>query len=116
MLSLPYGPILTSVHDYCKNHALTIWTCIGKVVSLLFNMLSVVQSLSHVQLCPPPRDCSKQASLSFTISQSLFKLMSMEAVIPSNHLIFWHPLFLLPSMFPSIRIFSNESALCIRWP
>ena len=57
-----------------------------------------------------------QASLSFTISQSLLKLMSIESVMPSNHLILCHPLLLLPSMFPSIRVFSNESALRIRWP
>ena len=57
-----------------------------------------------------------QASLSFTISRSLLKSMSMELVMPSNHLILCHPLFLLPSIFPNTKIFSNESALCIRWP
>ena len=57
-----------------------------------------------------------QASLSITNSQSLLKLMSMESVMPSNHLILCHPLLLLPSIFPSIRVFSNESTLCIRWP
>ena len=57
-----------------------------------------------------------QASLSFTISQSLLKLMPIESVMPSNHLILCHPLLLLPSIFPSIRVFSNESALHIRWP
>ena len=57
-----------------------------------------------------------QAYLSFTISQSLFKLISIELVMPSNHLIFFHLFLLLPSIFPSIRVFSNESALCIRWP
>ena len=57
-----------------------------------------------------------QASLSFTISWSLFKLMSIESVMPSNHLILCHPLLLLPSIFPRIRVFSNESVLCIRWP
>ena len=56
------------------------------------------------------------ASLSFTISQSLIKLMSIESVIPSNHLILCLPLLLLPSIFPSIRVFSNESVLCIKWP
>ena len=59
---------------------------------------------------------SCQASLSFTISQSLLKFMSIESVMPSNHLILCHPLLLLPSIFPSIRVFSNESALCIKWP
>ena len=59
---------------------------------------------------------ARQASLSFTISQSLLKPMSIELVMPSNHLILGRPLLLLPSIFPSIRVFSNESLLCIRWP
>ena len=63
-----------------------------------------------------PWTAARQASLSITNSQSLFKLMSIESVMPSNHLILCHPLLLLPSIFPSIRVFSNESALCIRWP
>ena len=66
-------------------------------------------------LCDPT-DCSSQASLSFTISQSLLKLTSIELVMPSNHLTLCHPLLLLPSMFPSIRVFSSESTLRIRWP
>ena len=61
-------------------------------------------------------DCSSQASLSFIISWSLLKLMSIESDMPSNHLILCHPLLLLPSVFPSIRAFSNESALHIKWP
>ena len=62
-------------------------------------------------------DCeAHQASLSFTISRSLLKLMSLESVMLSNHLILFCPLLLLPSIFPSIRVFSNESVLCIRWP
>ena len=77
---------------------------------------SSVQSLSHVQLFATPWTAACQASLSFTISQSLLKLMSIELVIPSNHLILCHPLLLLPSIFPSIRVFSNESALHIWWP
>ena len=75
----------------------------------------VVQLLSCVQLFVNPWTAAHQASLSFTISQSLLKLMSIESVMPSNHLILWHPLLLLPSVFPSSRVFSNESALCIRW-
>ena len=63
-----------------------------------------------------PWTAARQASLSFTIPQSLLKLMNIELVMPSNHLILWRPLHLLPSVFPSIRVFSNESALCIRWP
>ena len=70
--------------------------------------------LSHVCLSVTPRTVACRASLSFTISQSLFKLMSIKSVIPSNYLILCHPLLLL-SIFPSIRVFSNESALHIRW-
>ena len=73
----------------------------------------VIQSLSHFLLFATPWTAACQASLSFTISQSLLKLMSM---IPSNHLFLHRPLLLLPSIFPSIRVFSNESALRIRWP
>ena len=76
---------------------------------------SVVQLLSCVRLFETPWTAALQASLSFTISQSLLKLMSIESVMPSNHLVLCHPL-LLPSIFPGIRVFSNESALCIRWP
>ena len=76
----------------------------------------VVQSLSCIQLFVTPWTAAHQASLSFTISQSLLKLMSIESVIPSNHLILCHSLLLLPWVFLSIRVFSSESALCIRWP
>ena len=75
-----------------------------------------VQSLRHVQLFLTPWTEACQASLSFTISQSLLKLMSIESAMPSNHPVLCHPLLLLPSIFPSIRVFSNESALPIRWP
>ena len=74
------------------------------------------QSLSCVQLFAIPQTTAAQASLSTTNSQSLLKLMSIELVMPSNHLILCRPLLLLPSIFPSIRFFSNESALCIRRP
>ena len=77
---------------------------------------SSVQSLSRVQLLATPWTAAGQASLSNTSSQSLLKAMSIELVMPSNHLIFCHPLLLLPSIFPSIRVFANESALCIRCP
>ena len=76
----------------------------------------VVQLLSHVQLFVTLRRAARQASLSFTISWSLLKVMSIESVMPSNHLILCHPLLLLLSVFPSIRVFSSESVLCIRWP
>ena len=75
-----------------------------------------VQSLSHVWLFVTPWTAACQASLSITSSQSLLKLMSIESVMPSNHLILCHPLLLLPSIFPSIRVFSNESVFPIRWP
>ena len=75
-----------------------------------------VQSLSCVQLFVTPWTAARQASLSFTISQHLLKLMSIQLVMPSNHLILYHPLPLLPSIFPSIRVFSNKSIFCIRWP
>ena len=79
-------------------------------------VFSSVQSLSHVQLLVTLWIAACQASLSITNSQSSFKLMSIESVMPSNHLILCHPLLLLPSIFPSIKVFSNESVLCIRWP
>ena len=77
---------------------------------------SSVQTLSHVRLSMTPWTTACQPSLSITSCQRLPKTMSIELVIPSNHLILCHPLLLLPSIFPSIRVFSNESALCIRWP
>ena len=76
----------------------------------------VVVGLNHVQLFATLWTAAHQVSLSFTVSQSLLKLMSIELVMPSTHLILCHPLLLLPSNFLSIRVFSNESALCIRWP
>ena len=76
----------------------------------------VVQSLGWVQLFATPWTAAHQASLSFAISCSLLKLTSIELTMSSNHLILCHPLFLLPSIFPSFRVFSNKSALCIRWP
>ena len=75
-----------------------------------------VQLLSHIRLFVTPQTAAHQASLSITNSQSLLKLMSIELVMPSNHLILCRPLLLLPSIFPSIRVFSNESVLLIRWP
>ena len=83
-------------------------------VSRVFIVVSVVQLLSHIRRFVIPWTASHQATLSFTISWSLLKLMSIELVMPSNHLILCCPL-LLPSIFPSTRVFSNESALRIRW-
>ena len=82
----------------------------------IFVTTYVVQSLSRVRLFATPWTAAHQTSWSITISQRLLKLMSTESVMPSNHLILCHPLLLLPSIFPSIRVFSNKSALRIRWP
>ena len=84
--------------------------------SLCMAAIVVVQSLSHVWLFATPWITAHQASLSFTISWSLLKLMSIESVKPSNHLVLCYPLLLLPSIFHSIRVFSNEPALHIKWP
>ena len=83
---------------------------------ILNKIFSSVQSLSHIQLFVTPWTAVRQASLSITNSSSLLKLMSIESVMPSNHLILCHPLLLPLSVFPSIRVFSNESVLHIRWP
>ena len=80
------------------------------------DLLSSVQPLSRVQLLATPWTAARQASLSITNSRNLLKLMSIESVMPSNHLILSRPLLLLASIFPSIRVFSNESVLHIRWP
>ena len=79
-------------------------------------LICSVQSLSCVRLSVTPWAAAHQASLSITNFQSLFKLMSIKSVMPSNQLILCHPLLLLPSTFPSIRVFFNESVLRIRWP
>ena len=76
----------------------------------------VAQLLSHVQIFVTSWTVACQASLSFTVSQSLLKLMSAESVMPSSHIILCCPLLLLSSIFPSLKVFSNVSALCIRWP
>ena len=77
---------------------------------------AVVQLLSHVQFFATPWPAARQSSLSFTISWSFLRFMSIESVMPSNHPILCHPLLLPPSLFPSSRVFSSESALHIRWP
>ena len=87
--------------------------CMMLTVGLSF---SSVPLLTCVQLCVTPHTAACQASLSITNSQSLLKLMSIELVMPSNHLILWRLLLLPPSFFPSIRVFSSESVLCFRWP
>ena len=98
---------------HCKEHY-----CIGtwNVRSMNQDKFSSVQLLSHVWLFATPWTSARQVSLSITNSWSPPKLMSIQSVMPSNHLILCHPLLLLPLIFPSIRVFSNESALRIRWP
>ena len=87
------------------------------MIEILLNFVfSSVQSLSRVRLFATPWIAARQASLSVSISRGLLRLTSIESVMPSNHLILCRPLLLLPSVFPSIRVFSNESALHIRWP
>ena len=109
-------------HHYCLTHSfihsfnkfLNTYCVRGMVLNT--RSISSVQSLSRVWLFATPWTIGRQASLSITNSQSPHKLMSTESVMPSKHLILCHPLLLLPSIFPSITVFSNESALYIRWP
>ena len=93
------------------------WFCL-KSVSYFYPLIFtfVVQWLSRVQLFATSWTAAHQAFLSFSTSLSLLQLMSTESMMPSNHLILRHPLLFLPSIFPSIRVFSNELAVCIRWP
>ena len=102
----------------CKCHKsgrlCAVYTHVGYHMSL--SMFSSVQSLSCVRLSETPWIAAHQASLSISNSQSLLRLMSIESVMPSNYLILCRSLLLLPSIFLSIRVFSNESVLCIRWP
>ena len=118
--------LITYRLDYCSEFISCIEASTTKIQSYI-NMvqriyrlidmhISSVQLLSHVRLFATPWTAARQASRSITNSQSLLKLMSFEMVMPSNHLILCHPLLLSPSIFPSIRVFSNESVLHIRWP
>ena len=90
--------------------------CQPAYLTYMQSQSSLLQLLSCIQCFATPWTEAHQASLSITNSQSLFKLMSIESMMPSNHLILCHPLLLSPSIFPSIRVFSNDSALLIRWP
>ena len=92
------GHLLCAKH--CSGHWLTV----------------VAQLLSCVRLFATPWTAARQASMSFTLSQSLLRFLSIKLVMPSNHLVLCHPLLLLPLIFPSIRVFSNDLALLIRWP
>ena len=98
-------------NKYSKNNAYIIYLINKHNLKII-----VVQLLNCVQLSVNPWPAACQASLFFTVSCSLLKLMSIELVMPSNHLILCHPLLFLPSIFTSIRVFSNESAIRIRWP
>ena len=101
---------------------MTCWSVVGlhcclfSMYSSLTRLIGSVQSLSCVLLFATPWTAARQASLSITISQSLLKLVPIKSVMPSNHLILCRPLLLPPSIFPSIRVFANESVLCIWWP
>ena len=106
-----FKTILKEVGNNLDNGHIWLFPPIIQFSSVQFS--SVAQSCQT--LCDP-MNCSIQASLSITNSWSLLKLMSVESVMPSNHLILWSPLLLLPSVFPSIRVFSKESVLHIRWP
>ena len=107
--STPFPSPLT-IHHLIISTALLFPEC--HVIGFIF---AVIQSLSHVQVFATPWTAAHQASLSFTISWSLLKLVSVESVMPADHLILCHPLLLLPSTFPSIRVCSIESVLDIRW-
>ena len=111
-------PRLLHPWDFPGNENLDLVTSFVNVLlgSLKYSSVSVsVQSLSRVRLSATPWTAARQASLSVTNSWSLLKLMSIQLVMPFNHLILYHPLLFLPSIFPSIRVFSNESVLHIRW-
>ena len=114
MLNTQYTEEIRERKSYClyKKKSKNFWTRFREY-KIKF---SSVQLLSHVQLCAIPWTAAHQASLSITNSQSLLKFISTESVMPSNLLILYHPLLLLPSIFTSIRIFPNESVLRIRWP
>ena len=110
---MAYCLLIIYTHSHSLNHLYITYNTKYNVIPILF-LLCIV--LSCVQLFVTPWTAAHQASLSFTIFQSLLKFMSTELVVPSNRLIFCHPLLLLPSIFPSIRVFSNELTLRIRWP
>ena len=105
---LPLFPLWYSLRIPEESYLIVFFPSVG--------LLGSVQSLGHVLFFVTPWTAARQASLSITNSRSLSKLMSIMSVMPSNHLILCHPLLLLPSVFPSIRVFSDKSVLCIRWP
>ena len=106
----------TDIHSLIGKFVISGISWIKEQNLLILCILSSVQSLSHVQLFATPCIAARQASLSITNSRSSLRLMSMESVMPSSHLILFRPLLLLPLIPPSIRVFSSESTLCMRWP
>ena len=108
--------LVTCTLDFCKNFGKSKYFWMSLSGTVFDSQFSSVQSLSHVRLFVIPWTAACQASLSITITQSPPKPMFIESMMPSNHLILCRPLLLLPSIFLSIRVFSNESALHIRWP
>ena len=111
----PPGSFPGNYTQHVKLKSLQALNCVWASVSS-FPQFSSVQSLSRAWLFVTPWIAARQASLSITNSRSLLKFMPIESMMPSNHLFLCHPLLLPPSIFPSIRIFSNESVLHIRWP
>ena len=101
-------------YNFCFSLVIHKWWCTWHIFYLLF--FTAVQSLSHVQFFVTPWTAARQGSLSINNSRNLLRLISIESVMPSNHLILCCPLLLLLSIFPSIRVFSNESVLHILWP
>ena len=112
----PITEICLKCRDFPASAVVKISSFSEERASLIPVQFSSVQSLSHVQQFASPWTAARQASLSITNSRSLLKLMSIESMMPFNHFIVCHPLFLPPSIFPNIRVFSNESVLRIRWP
>ena len=114
-----YSSLLRPHHLPYFIHSYSLWILLALTLSvtpLVQVTIVIVQSLSLARLFVTPWTAGCQASLAFTVSQSLLKCMSIELAMPSNHLILCHPLLLLPLIFPNIRVFSNELAFHIRWP
>ena len=114
LINIPWYLMVLNIFSYISFLSVNIllWKCLLKS----FAHFIVVQLLSQVWLFAIPWTAARQASSSFTIFESLLKFMSIESVMPSNHLILCFPLLLLPSVFPCIRVFSNQLVLFIRWP
>ena len=111
-----HGSLAPQPEPFCNTKPLLLECLLKELIHQGKTLFSSVQSLSHVRLFVTLWTAALQVSLSITNSQSLLKLLSIEPVMPSNHLIFCHPLLLPPSIFPSIRVFSHESVFPIRWP